>query len=63
MKSPTPEQIRERRTKAGLLQREAAALLNRQPRIWRYWEGGGSPMPADSWELFLLKTEVLVKGK
>ncbi len=55
--SPTPEQVRDLRTDAGLTQTEAAELVHVGHRTWQSWEAAtGEPssrtMPAAAWELF-----------
>lgn len=62
--SPTPGQVHELRTLAGLTQLAAAKLIHRPLRTWQHWESPpGSPearpMPADSWELFAIKVKAL----
>ncbi len=53
---PTSQQVRERRTRAGLTQTEAAELLGVNERTWQYWESGLYRMRPALWELFVLKT-------
>lgn len=60
--SPTPEQIRELRLRAGLERREAAALVHAQKRTWEVWEAAAHSaahrnMPASTWELFAIKVQ------
>jgi putative transcriptional regulator len=57
--SPTPEQIKEARRKAGLSQTTAAALIYSTLRTWQDWEAGIAKMHPGLWELFRLK----VSGK
>jgi len=57
MKQPTPEEIKAARTKARLLQADAAALVHASaPQRWQEWETGKYKMSLATWELFLLKT-------
>jgi DNA-binding transcriptional regulator YiaG len=54
---PTPEAILAARKAAGLSQAQAAAVVHRPSyRTWQDWERGRVKMPADAWELFLIKT-------
>lgn len=52
---PTPEEILNARTDAGLTQAEAAALVHTYDRLWRNWETGSNRMPLATWELFRIK--------
>lgn len=53
--SPTPQQIKESRLKAGLTQAEAAAkVFSGSYRTWQNWEAGKRKMPVAKWELWLL---------
>ena len=57
LKQPTPAEIKEVRTRAGLTQQQAAALVHRADGArWREWEGGKYGVDLAVWELFLLKT-------
>ena len=61
---PTPEQVRAAREAAGLTQEQATELLYITTRAWQNYESPeGSvnhrPMPADRFELFLLKTGLM----
>lgn len=56
--SPTAKQVRALRRKAGLSQTEAAMQVYKELRQWQRWEAdseAGCPMPAATWELFVLK--------
>ncbi len=55
MKSPTPEQIRKAREKAGLSRQEAAALIHKSVRTWEKWENGERTMDPAFFELWQLK--------
>lgn len=55
MKQPTPKQIASARARAGLTQREAAALVYSDIRSWQRWEAGDRAMSAIIWELFRIK--------
>lgn len=52
---PTPEEILNARTSAGLTQAEAAALVHTYDRLWRNWETGANRMSPATWELFQIK--------
>jgi DNA-binding transcriptional regulator YiaG len=54
-RNPTPDEIRDARTSAGLTQREAAALIYCTTRAWEDWEGGQRRMHPAFWELFRLR--------
>lgn len=55
MKTPTPQQIKQARTDAGLTQQQAADLVRVTKRAWQYYEAGQRTMSAAVWELFNLK--------
>ena len=55
--SPTPEQIRQARERAGLTQQQAAELIYRTHlQRWSEFERGEYAMSPSDWELFLVKT-------
>lgn len=59
VKSPTPQQIRKARERAGHTQTQAAAVVHVALRTWQSWEDEGQSrrdMPAGLWELYLIKT-------
>lgn len=56
MEKPTPEEVKEARTRAGLKQREAAELVHVALRAWQSWEDGSRQMSLTAWELFNIKT-------
>lgn len=61
---PTPEQVRTAREAAGLTQEQATELLYITTRAWQNYEAqegtqNHRPMPADRFELFLLKTGLM----
>jgi len=60
-RSPSPGEIRSRRTAAGLTQTAAAALIHSSKRTWQDWEAGIARMHPGLWELFLHKTAGLSK--
>ena len=53
--NPTPEDISSARKRAGLTQREAAALIYATQSAWEDWEQGRRRMHPALWELFRLK--------
>jgi DNA-binding transcriptional regulator YiaG len=60
--TPTPDQIREARQRAGLSQTAAAALIGKPLRTWQNWEAPiGSPghrkMDAALWEYWNMKAK------
>lgn len=57
LKQPTPVEIKEVRTRAGLTQQQTAEVVHRADGArWREWEGGKYHIDLAVWELFLLKT-------
>lgn len=54
--NPTPQQIRDARRNAGHTQAEAADFMKCARRTWQDWERRVSPMPINTWELYLIKT-------
>lgn len=68
LKAPSPSQILARRQAAGLTQTAAAALVHSVLSSWQHWEAepgapGHRQMHLAFWELFLIKTEPLVKAQ
>ena len=57
--SPTIEEVREARSRAGLTKAAAAALIHADVGSWVKWERGERSMHAAFWELFLLKTRLI----
>lgn len=55
-RNPKPAEILAARTKAGLTQTEAAALLFTTCRVWQQWEAGDRRMHPAFFQLFTLKT-------
>jgi DNA-binding XRE family transcriptional regulator len=55
--SPTPFAIKQARKHVGLIQDEAAALVDVAARAWWRYEKGINNMSPSAWEYFLLKTE------
>jgi putative transcriptional regulator len=58
--NPTPEQVREARSAAGMTQSEAARAVRGTMRAWQEWEAGNRRMHPGLWELFRLKTQACV---
>jgi len=54
--TPTPQQIKQARTKAGLTQTQAGQVVYVTLRGWQRWEYGERSMSLGYWELFKLKT-------
>jgi len=54
--TPTPDALRAQRSKAGLTQESAAALLGVSRRSIAGWETGERSMPRPLWTLFLMFT-------
>lgn len=54
---PTADLVQMARATAGLSQEDAAAMVHKTPRAWRYWENGDRQMDLTTWELFLIKTD------
>lgn len=54
--NPTPDEIRAARSRAGLTQREAAALIYATQSAWEDWEQGRRRMHPGLFELFSIKT-------
>ncbi|MGZ8220089.1 MAG: helix-turn-helix domain-containing protein [Methylobacter sp.] len=57
MINPTPEQIIQARTDAGLTQTQAAETIHCSLGAWKKWESGERKMHPAFWELFLIKTK------
>jgi DNA-binding transcriptional regulator YiaG len=55
--NPTPQLIRETRSKAGLSASKAASLIYRSTRNWQQWELGERKMCPALFELFCLKVK------
>lgn len=55
MKSPSPDEVKAARQRAGLTQAAAAALIYCGWRAWQEWEAGNRRMHPAYWELWALK--------
>ena len=53
--NPTPQQIKQARTDAGLTQTQAAKMLYSSCRAWQKWESGEARMNPAMFELFIIK--------
>ena len=53
MKYPSPDKVRAARTRSGLTQSSAAALVHVSLRNWQQWEAGERRMHQAIWERFL----------
>lgn len=53
--SPTPEEIKQARTDAGLTQTEAAETIYCSLGAWKKWESGERQMHPAFWALFSMK--------
>ena len=58
--NPTPNQVKAAREAAALTQTEAAKLVYSTCRAWQKWEGGDARMHPAIFELFRLKTQVII---
>lgn len=56
MNNPTPKQIKQARTNAGLTQTASAAVIYKTCRTWQQYEAGDRKMDAALFELFQIKT-------
>ena len=54
--NPTPTQIKQARTQAGLTQQAAADLVGVSIKTVQSWEGGWRTISPPTWELFKMKT-------
>ena len=50
--TPTPDEIRAARHRAGLSQSQAARLIHSTLRSWQAWEAGERRMHPGLWKLF-----------
>ena len=61
MTNPSPEHIRAARVAAGLTQTAAGALVHSTCRSWQQWEAGDRRMHPAFWELFRIKSALIVR--
>lgn len=59
-RNPAPPEIRAVREAAGLSQTAAAEIVHTTCRTWQQWEAGDRKMHPAFWELFRIKSAVLV---
>jgi len=57
---PTPQEIKQARFEAGLTQTQAAELIYKNVRTWQQWEKGDREMDAAFFELFKIKSSMLI---
>ncbi len=57
--SPSVEEIKNARSRSGLTQTEAAALVQSDLRRWQTWEAGTARMHPGLFELFNMKYRLL----
>lgn len=60
MKSPTTLEIKQARIDVGLTQTQAAELIYKSIRTWQQWEKGDREMDAAFFELFKIKSSMLI---
>ena len=60
MNIPTPLEIKKTRTDGGLTQTQAAELIYKNIRTWQQWEKGDREMDAAFFELFKIKSSMLI---
>ena len=60
MKIPTPLEIKQSRVDVGLTQTAAAELIYKKIRTWQQWEKGDREMDAAFFELFKIKSRMLI---
>lgn len=53
--NPTPSEIKEARSQAGITQEQAGKMLHTTVRVWQQWEAGDRRMHPAFWELFRIK--------
>lgn len=61
-RKPTPAEVRQARTAAGLTQTEAGMLIHTTQRVWAQWEAGDRSMHPAFWELFKRKVSEKDEG-
>jgi len=58
-RSPSSNEIRDARDRAGHTQKQAAETVECGQRKWQEWESGQQKMSPDLWEKYLTKTAVV----
>ncbi len=56
MRTPSPDEVRRERERAGWDLTAAASAVGVTERAWRNWEAGARKMPPGLWQLFVLLT-------
>ncbi len=56
--TPSPEDIKAARARAGLTQTQAGAMVGVAMRTWQDWEAGIAPMPRAIWSLFSIASSL-----
>lgn len=59
--NPAPESVKAARESAGLTQTAAAELVHSTCRSWQQWEAGDRRMHPAVWELFRIKSALIVR--
>lgn len=59
MRPPVPDNVKAKRARLGMTQREAGQVVHCSQVAWGRWESGARKMHPAFWELFNIKT----KGK
>lgn len=59
---PTTDEIRKARKSAKHSQAAAGAIVHVSGRAWRAWELGTYKMPIATWELYLLRTQAVIRS-
>lgn len=62
-RTPTPDEIREAREKAGLSPKAAAAVIYTSEHVWIMFERGERRMHPALWELFVRKVQAPDRGR
>ena len=60
--NPEPEEIRAARDAVNLTQTQAGDLVHAKLRTWQQWEAGDRKMHPGFWELFRIKTALIVRS-
>lgn len=56
-----PQQVKDARARSGLSAEKAGALVYVSGRMWRKYEAGDAPIHLACWELFLIKTNQVLR--
>lgn len=60
LKIPTPTEIKQARIEVSLTQTQAANLIYKNIRTWQQWEKGDREMDPAFFELFKIKSSMLI---